>query len=548
MKRKTGIIIISVCLFVMIAEMLAFFVFIKPAIRVRDFYYASDAGDCDEMITIFKKLPNSKKEEAISVLKDVSVHYTNEYIEGKIAYEDLNKILQCGLEIDGIARKNDVRGVTGFSSTLIDCYIYANQKELERIFQLCVDEYKENGKSDIYYRYVNDFKNVYNLSFTKSGNDFDDTKTITNEHYINAIVGNMESIVSKTVRDYASGIAPKEIIDTYVDVLNDCFVGNEKNSFERLNNLKQNLDAYVTDYRKFVEMMGEEKFAEVYSQINDYLAENKGKEGFEEREKSYVKLSQKALEAAKGYYPSEINAMLGRGEIDQAAEMIRNVESVFGNEVNLSKHKEYINSEWKRAYCNYMSNYEINLQNSIEEGVVVGEYCNSKDVDLAANKPNLMCLVRMDEGGIPELILYNSRSGYTYILTYVDGEVKLAGCLKVENYCENSEYIIGTPYSKNVMSMDIKYELYKFDRSKPSFEVVNTIIAKGDNSYFNIDGEEYFPKTEDGEYTGESIPNLKKRTNEKVNEILKNAVGGGFEPGEKESVSIGRAFNYIFEY
>ena len=75
-------------------------------------------------------------------------------------------------------------------------------------------------------------------------------------------------------------------------------------------------------------MMGEEKFAEVYSQINDYLAENKGKEGFEEREKSYVKLSQKALEAAKGYYPSEINAMLGRGEIDQAAEMIRNVESV----------------------------------------------------------------------------------------------------------------------------------------------------------------------------------------------------------------------------
>ena len=197
--------------------------------------------------------------------------------------------------------------------------------------------------------------------------------------------------------------------------------------------------------------------------------------------------------------------------------MIRNVESVFGNEVNLSKHKEYINSEWKRAYCNYMSNYEINLQNSIEEGVVVGEYCNSKDVDLAANKPNLMCLVRMDEGGIPELILYNSRSGYTYILTYVDGEVKLAGCLKVENYCENSEYIIGTPYSKNVMSMDIKYELYKFDRSKPSFEVVNTIIAKGDNSYFNIDG-------------------------------LKNAVGGGFEPGEKESVSIGRAFNYIFEY
>ena len=79
----------------------------------------------------------------------------------------------------------------------------------------------------------------------------------------------MESIVSKTVRDYASGIAPKEIIDTYVDVLNDCFVGNEKNSFERLNNLKQNLDAYVTDYRKFVEMMGEEKFAEVYSQIND---------------------------------------------------------------------------------------------------------------------------------------------------------------------------------------------------------------------------------------------------------------------------------------
>ena len=102
--------------------------------------------------------------------------------------------------------------------------------------------------------------------------------------------------------------------------------------------------------------------------------------------------------------------------------------------------------------------------------------------------------------------------------------------------------------SKNVMSMDIKYELYKFDRSKPSFEVVNTIIAKGDNSYFNIDGEEYFPKTEDGEYTGESIPNLKKRTNEKVNEILKNAVGGGFEPGEKESVSIGRAFNYIFEY
>ena len=164
MKRKTGIIIISVCLFVMIAEMLAFFVFIKPAIRVRDFYYASDAGDCDEMITIFKKLPNSKKEEAISVLKDVSVHYTNEYIEGKIAYEDLNKILQCGLEIDGIARKNDVRGVTGFSSTLIDCYIYANQKELERIFQLCVDEYKENGKSDLYYRYVNDFKNVYNLS------------------------------------------------------------------------------------------------------------------------------------------------------------------------------------------------------------------------------------------------------------------------------------------------------------------------------------------------------------------------------------------------
>ena len=92
----------------------------------------------------------------------------------------------------------------------------------------------------------------------------------------------------------------------------------------------------------------------------------------------------------------------------------------------------------------------------LSRGVSVGEFSNSLDINQSTGKPDLMCFKDLDGGGIPELILYNSSTGFTYIFTCMEGRVDLAGCLKVLAYGNDPCDIIAEPYSGNAGNMEVK--------------------------------------------------------------------------------------------
>ena len=123
MTKRSGIIILLISFLFIAAEVLAFMIFIRPGMKMEEFYDEAVKGNFEGMNRIYSSLSRDDKEDALGLMNDIAVHFTNDYISGKINYDELSVVLQAILDMDEIVRKDDLSGGGKFSSNWIKCYI-----------------------------------------------------------------------------------------------------------------------------------------------------------------------------------------------------------------------------------------------------------------------------------------------------------------------------------------------------------------------------------------------------------------------------------------
>ena len=251
------------------------------------------------------------------------------------------------------------------------------------------------------------------------------------------------------------------------------------------------------------------------------MKEKKDEELFKTYEDSFKTLRNKAYEDGKKAYPDILYDLLKDGKPDEAQDILKEIDEVYGKDIDLKAVKNFLKNDWKSAYYSFMLNWEENLDGCLDTNTAVGEFNYSLDINLTSNKPDLVTLKDLDGEGTPELILHNSRKGYSYILTCIDGQLVFSGCLKVISYGKDTRYIIAEPYSGSAGAAAFKRELCSFNAKDGSISLDRVIYRNRDYSYVNIDGVEYTKDNESGN-GGVSPAEMFDKTLNEIEDIGKN--------------------------
>lgn len=580
MSRKKCLLIMIVSVVLIAAETLGYLMFIRPQMRLDDFYKAAEAGDIDKMSKLYEKLSGDDREDAVSMLKDMSVSITNEYLGGAdhgiASYSVMNsKLWPVAAMIDTVREFSDEQA-SGLTEELNKCYFHANSKFLPEQYERVAAEIKNSG-ADKAKDAAKIFSDIFGLKYGEHGDDL--VRILIayggDGKYKDAISESLGKYLEKKYESFVDEAIDKETISAYLEAAGVLFKGR---ALETCVRLRGDFSA-VGDYDKYLQeqelLYNDGKYLEVIKNIDAFVNNNKDDELFPNSEDSFETLRELAYEEGKDVYPDTIYDYIKDGKVMEAENLLKEVEEVYGKDIDIASVKNFLRSDWKTAYYNYMKYWEEGLQAAKNDGVSIGEYNNCADVDISANKPDLLTLVDLGGDGVPEMILHNSRSGYSYIYSYTGGLLVFSGCLKVMSYGNDKKYIIAEPYSGSAGAAAYKRELCHFDQSTGRISVDRVIFRNRDYSYVNIDGVEYSKDAGNGGSDGSdgngngnsggsgsdgsgagtgnsggsdggaSPAQIYDKT---LNEIEDIGNGGGSDPDPSGSVTVSRYFEYIYHY
>ena len=551
MSKKKCLIIIIISFVLILAEAAAYFLFVRPAMRMDGFYEAADSGDADKLAEAYDKLSADDQEEAIKMLKDMSVSITNKYLDADsskhISYDELVMELWPVVNLAGRLEDQSDSAADGLVEVLNKCFFHANCIFVPEQFEKTV-EAKKAGDLKKVEDFAGNYGKARKLEYGEHGADRNRILSYNgiNTRYENEIDKRLGQLIEDKYKAFVAGKLDKDSMDTYIKVANTIFYGDAKTSLDKINGEYSEvgeIDSYLEEQDKLIEQ-GE--YLQVIKNLDKLSTDKKDDVLFKNMADSVKAMRDKAYEEGKKAYPELLYNYIKDGRIFEVEGIIKDIKEVYGNDIKLDAVENFLLSEWKTAYYNYMQQWEVSLKLAIENGVYIGEYNSSTDINLDSTKPDLMSLVDLDGGGVPELILHNSRNGYSYILTYTDGRLLFCGCLKVISYGNESDFIIAEPYSGSAGAAAVKRELCHFSQNDGRIYVDRVIFRNRDYSYVNIDGVEY---TKDNSNGGDAIGNTPADKFENALKEIENVSNDrGSDPDPSGSVTVSRYFEYIYNY
>lgn len=551
MSKKKCLMIIIVSLVLIAAETLSYFLFVKPGMSMDDFYKAADSGNPDKLIEAYDKLSEDDKEEAIAMLKDMAVSITNKYLDtgssGAISYDEFVEKLWPVVNLAGKLENESDKAADGLVELLNRCFFHANCIYVPEQFEEAVMARKDGDLKK-----AEDNAGAYGKARRLEYGDYGAEQSSILAYkgsfakYRDGIDERLGQLIEDKYKAFTDGKLDKESMDAYIKVAEILFYDEAK---ERLAQIEEKYSV-VGDYDKYLaeqeELLNKEEYIEVIQNIDKIMTEKKDDALFKSCAESFKTLRDRAYEEGKQTYPEQLYNLIKDGNIFEVEGKIKEIKAVYGNDINLDQVEDFLRNEWKTAYYTYMQHWEVSLNLAVENGQYIGEYNNSADINMDSAKPDLMTLVDLDGGGVPELILHNSRNGYSFILTYTDGRLVFSGCLKVLSYGNDTSFIIAEPYSGSAGAAAVKRELCHFNQSDGTIYVDRVIFRNRDYSYVNIDGVEYGAGNSGG---GDAIGNTPTDKFENALKEIENVSNDrGSDPDPSGSVTVSRYFEYIYNY
>ncbi|MCM1288368.1 MAG: hypothetical protein NC240_08650 [Clostridium sp.] len=451
MKNKKWTTVTITSLVVIIVEVILLFVLILPGKKVNDVFKELENGNGRKADRILDEMSDSGEKKVNDYMNDFATYQCNQYLDGNITYEKLDKTLSAIDELDDYY---------AFSQPY---YSHVASTEMLRLYEQGYAEYQANWESALYDDLKDQSKEVYyNLYYSDKTDD--DLKAYLQEKY----------------DSFLNGSLSYDDIKDYVRVAEDFFGGDALSYAYDIDSDLYMIESYQEDYDTAKEYYDNQQYFETIEECDSVYISDNDTTGFYEK---FQTLRQDAYDAGKTYYVQQAEDCANAGDYTTAKEIIAQIKEVYGTEVDTSAVEALMKDPWMDAYAAYVSNATENLKADAATGVKIGNCDDTSTINVDEYIPEEIYLYDFDGNGTPEMLL--TVDTYAWIVGFDGQNAVLTGFVHAATFCD-APYFITIP-----MLMPEGYSGYALlELSNNVWNVVTYYYAANDGSRFEVDGAE----------------------------------------------------------
>lgn len=451
MKNKKWMTITITSLVLIIIEVVLLFVLILPGKKINDVFKELENGNGRKADRILDELSDRGEDKVKDHMDDFATYQCNQYLDGKITYEKLDKILSAIGELEDYY---------GYSRTY---YSYVASKEILRLYEEGYTEYRANGATTLYYDLEDKSEDVYYSLYDRDKVD-EDLKAYLKEKYDSFLNGNLSY----------------DDIQAYVHVAKDFFGGDAWSYAYDIDSDLYMIESYQENYDAAKEYYDNQQYFETIEKCDSVYISESDTTGYYDKFKT---LRQDAYDEGKTYYVKQAEDCANSGDYTTARQIIAQIKEVYGTEVDVSAVEALMTDPWMDAYAQYVANVTENLKADAAKGVKIGNCDDTSTINVDEYIPEEIYLYDFDGNGTPEMLL--TVDTYAWIIGFDGQNAVLTGFVHAATFCD-APYFITIP-----MLMPENYSGYALiELNNNVWNVVTYYYAADDGSRFEVDGAE----------------------------------------------------------
>lgn len=451
MKNKKWMTVTIASLVLIIIEVILLFVLILPGKKVNDVFKELENGNGRKADRIIDELSDSGEDKVKDHMDDFATYQCNQYLDGKITYEKLDKILSAINELDDYYQ---------FSRTY---YSHVASKEILKLYEQGYTEYKANGETSLYDSLEDQSEDIYYSLYDVDEID-EELKAYLEEKYNSFLNGNLSF----------------EDMQAYVYVAEDFFGGDALSYAYDIDSDLYMIESYQEDYDTAKEYYDNKQYFETIEKCDSVYIDENDTTGFYDK---FQALRQDAYDEGKTYYVKQAEDCANSGDYATAREIIAQIKEVYGTEVDVSAVEALMKDPWMDAYAQYVENVTENLKTDAATGVKIGNCDDTSTINVDDYIPEELYLYDFDGNGTPEMLL--TYDTYAWIIGFDGTNAVLTGFVQAATFCDVPYFVtIPTLMPENYSG----YALLEFNNN--AWNVVTYYYAADDGSRFEVDGAE----------------------------------------------------------
>lgn len=451
MKNKKWMTVTIASLVLIIIEVILLFVLILPGKKVNDVFKELENGNGRKADRILDELSDSGEDKVKDHMDDFATYQCNQYLDGKITYEKLDKTLSAINELDDYYQ---------FSRTY---YSYVVSKEILKLYEQGYTEYKTNGETSLYDSLEDQSEDIY-YGLYDTDNVDEELKAYLEEKYNSFLNGNLSF----------------EDMQAYVYVAEDFFGGDALSYAYDIDSDLYMIESYQEDYDTAKEYYDNKQYFETIEKCDSVYIDENDTTGFYDK---FQALRQDAYDEGKTYYVKQAEDCANSGDYATAREIIAQIKEVYGTEVDVSAVEALMKDPWMDAYAQYVENVTENLKTDAATGVKIGNCDDTSTINVDDYIPEELYLYDFDGNGTPEMLL--TYDTYAWIIGFDGTNAVLTGFVQAATFCD-VPYFVTIPML--MPENHSGYALLEF--SNNAWNVVTYYYAADDGSRFEVDGAE----------------------------------------------------------
>lgn len=366
MKQKKYAIILA-SFVAIVVELIILFCVLLPSVYLNRVFSSLEKGDSISAQKYIDKLSGNKKEELKEYMADFATYECNGYIKGDLDYKQLSKKLSA------------INSLDDFNGFAMPYFARANMTELIKVFESGVKEYRVNGYSNKYYDLLTSFSDIYNTSY---GNE------------------EVDDILEKNIKNKYDSFLEGEIdyntIDMYVDVAIEFYIAEPCHFAMGIGDELYYYSLYLKYYDQAKGYFDQEKYFETVVYCNSLSLSENDTSGYVNK---ITELSAKAYELGKTYYTNKIIEYAKAGNREEANDLLMKIQMLYKDELDYSSLEQMLREPWMYVYVNFIRNLKDNMKEIIDTDKELPKYIYLRD---------------LDRDDIPELMLINDNTMYTF--------------------------------------------------------------------------------------------------------------------------------------
>ena len=320
MKNKKWLIITIISLVLILAEVGAFFVLIKPEMNRKKMLDAVQAGQGKQAASYKEDVKFFAEKKLDDDIKDILTYDTNQFIDGKMKYQDLVKVYNA------VETIKDYKGLTK------DYIVPANTKQLIDTYEKGYNEYVLNSTvGDVWDEFYDTYY-VY-LSNNESLIEKYDEKTV--ESVKGKFDEALNSYIQSKYEAFEADTLDYEAIDAYVKSAESLFINTEY--VWELDSKLWNVKKYKDSLAEVEKLFNENDYFSVIDECKYALEWYKDEEMFAKYQDQFQKYYDDAFNTGKTFYIEQGKQLVTDGKIDDAQSLIYNLKYYYGDEFDTSE-------------------------------------------------------------------------------------------------------------------------------------------------------------------------------------------------------------------